>query len=121
MSRCSSILVLTPLLLVGGCQLLNGPVAGQSAKDRELMRKAEPIITALASFRSAHGRYPAKLDELVPRYITDRAVFAPYRYGAWHGEYSIDFSNLAGVGPFRGINQCVYDSKKKNWECGCYT
>jgi hypothetical protein len=119
MRRGALVLVLIPILL-GGCQVLNGPVAGQSAKDRELMRKAEPIIAALASYRTAHGRYPARLDELAPRYIADRALFARYRYGVWHGDYSLDFSYVAGVGPFRGINQCVYDSKKKKWECGGY-
>jgi hypothetical protein len=48
-----------------------GAAPGESARDRDLMRRAEPIIVALEKFHSSHGGYPQKLDELVPLYVAD--------------------------------------------------
>ena len=103
-----------------GCQIIMGPTPGENSKDRDLMRRAEPVIAALDKFHAAHGHYPRKLDELVPQYIADRAALAPYRYGVWKGEYSLDFSYVTGMLGFQSITQCVYDPRKKKWSCGGY-
>lgn len=108
------------LLTLGGCQVLTGPTPAENAKDRDLMRKAEPIIAAVENFRIAHGQYPKRLDELVPRYIADQSTFTPFRYGVWKGEYSLDFSYVTGMLGFQSITQCTYDPKEKKWKCGGY-
>ena len=102
------------------CQVVMGPTPGENAKDRDLMRRAEPVIAAVEKFHAVHGHYSRKLDELVPRYIADRAALSPYRYGVWKGEYSLDFSYVTGIPPFQRITQCIYDPKKKKWSCGGY-
>ena len=107
-------------LTFSGCQLLWGPTPGESTKDRDLMRDAEPIISAVENFRKAHGYYPKSLNELVPRYIAGRSTFAPFRYGVWKGEYSLEFSYVTGMPGFQSITQCVYDSKNRKWKCGGY-
>ena len=106
--------------LLSACQIVMGPTPGENAKDRDSMRKAEPVIAAIEKFHSAHGYYPKKLDELVPHYIADGATFAPFRYGVWKGEYSLDFSYVTGMLGFQSITGCTYEPKKKKWRCGGY-
>src|SRR5260370_13657638 len=96
-------------------QVIMGAPPGESARDRDPMRRAEPIIIALEKFHSSHGRYPQKLDELVPHYVADKAPLAAFRYGRWKRDYSLEFSYVTGIPPFRSITHCSYDSTQKKW------
>jgi hypothetical protein len=100
---------------LSACQVIMGATPGESARDSDLMRRAEPIIVALEKFHSSHGRYPQKLDELVPHYVADRGSLAAFRYGRWKRDYSLEFSYATGIPPFRSITHCIYDSTKKKW------
>jgi hypothetical protein len=74
---------------------------------------AERVIKACEAFRVANGRYPSKLDELVPKYLTSIPP-AKYCFGGrfWYAK-SDDLCMLwwSRYGFYRRI----YDFEKKEW------
>jgi hypothetical protein len=115
-----SFLIVSSMLC--GCTLITGPQAGQGSADRETQRKAEPVIAALEQFHKDHGSYPRKIQELFPRYIADQHALGvgSFSYSKQGPDYVLMYDYVSGFAIYRGINQCVYYSKKKKWECGGY-
>jgi len=79
---------------------------------------SEPIIKALDQYKTDHGTYPEKLDELVPGYLpTKPSVTEELEYSySGHGDtYSFSFHYR---GP--GLNTCTY-KPGEDWKCsGAY-
>ena len=73
-------------LVVGGmavclAQSQSGGLAGAlgSAETRQAMAEAKQIAIACKLYASDHeGRYPAKLEELVPEYLPDKKLIGGY-------------------------------------------
>jgi hypothetical protein len=106
-----------------GCTLITGPQPGEGSRDRETRRKTEPVIAALERFHRERGHYPAKIQELVPRYLADQRDLGigSFNYSKQGSEYILMYDYVSGFALHRGVNQCVYYSKKKKWVCGGYT
>jgi hypothetical protein len=117
-------------LLALGAALLSaclGPAVGKGPKAEAGYRAATPIIEALDRFHADQGHYPARLAELVPKYVRDRASLQ-FSYGSALPNPSDRFSytrvddsytlGFTYVGP--GINHCWYDSRTKKWESDGY-
>ena len=104
------------------CQLMTGPNPGTGSRDRETQRKAQPVIVALERFRDDRGYYPRKIQELFPRYLANQTALGAgsFTYAMRRGGYRLGFGYVAGVPPLHGVNQCEYDSIKKEWECSGY-
>lgn len=76
---------------------------------------SEPIIAALEQYKTDHGSYPEKLDQLAPDYLPAPPT-APegldYSYSSDGSTYSFSFHYR---GP--GLNTCTYKSEVKEWNC----
>jgi DMSO/TMAO reductase YedYZ molybdopterin-dependent catalytic subunit len=86
-------------------------------------RSAGAVITAIDKFHADHGRYPARLQELVPHYLRQVHQVAVFdiRYGDLQGfeyypkrdRYSLNFVYYT----FGDDSQVrCYDSKSRTWE-----
>jgi hypothetical protein len=105
------------------------PAPGHGPRAEAGYHAAAPIIDALDRFHRDHGRYPAKLAELSPKYVRDAAslqlfhsaerlhsnVREGFDYIREGDSYTLSFTY---TGP--GINRCWYDSKSKKWESKGY-
>jgi hypothetical protein len=76
---------------------------------------AEQVIKACEEFRVANGRYPNRLDDLVPKYLSS---VPPAKYCMFMGDFS--YVNLNG-GPCilwwtrYGFYRRIYDFRVKQW------
>src|SRR5436190_2116432 len=89
------------------------------AEEQAGYKVAASVIAALERFRQEHGRYPAALHELIPRYIRhvrQTAVLGswddhtqPFNYRSEGDRYFLGFSFFKGV----TIESRTYDSQDK--------
>ena len=99
------------------------PPPGRGMVAEDGFRRARPVIEALDRYRSEHGRYPAALLSLVPRYITADALAAPewsvgptfYHYRATSPGYALGFDYHAGI----KVGTCTYEPDGE-WLCPDY-
>lgn len=126
MTRLRVIIIFVVAALGGGCL---GPPPGKGRKAETGFRAAAPIIAALNSYQAQRERYPAKLQQLVPRYIPSEADLwlTSERYPVFNDlvrgfEYTRDGDaftlRFQYSGP--GMNDCVYDSRSKKWKSSGY-
>jgi hypothetical protein len=52
------------LVLLAGC-----PAPGEGRRAENARRMLDPVVAALGAFHAVEKRYPATLDELVPRFL----------------------------------------------------
>ena len=112
------------------CLLLTacfGPTPGHGAKADVGFRAGERVIVALDRFHGEHGHYPAKAEELVPRYLPSPDAFAYTYHGDSNqvsyrrekdGSFSLEFGYVAGFPSY--MNVCAYTSKTRKWRCVGY-
>jgi len=126
----------TILALLALCLLGCGTEAGKGRHASAGYRAAAPVIASLEKYHEAHGRYPASLIELVPKYLPNTNAllisggieptlsprsnteddsfksrpFDSFWYTPQSDSYILIF-RFAGP----GMNQCTYDSKTKKW------
>jgi len=107
------------LVAVAGC-----PAPGRGAAATSGYLACDPIIRALADYHDARGRYPVRLDELVPRYLArvptaaaDAPMLLSIEYEACPPDgYRLQFRY---AGP--GMNRCAYEpGPDAGWACGGY-
>jgi hypothetical protein len=108
-------------VLAAGC-LVACETAGKGPIAEAGYRAAAPVIAAIDRFHEDHGRYPAKLQELVPHYLRhvrqvavfnsglgDLQGFEYYperdRYQLSFAYYTLEYTISPG-----------YDSRTKKWE-----
>lgn len=96
---------ITLALIVYGlaaCESMWPPVP---AEEQAGYKAAAPVIASLEKFRQQHGRYPAALRELVPRYIRDVRQIAfsspgddtnAFQYNSKDDRYSLNFGYFTG-------------------------
>ena len=120
--RCAAALALTALL--AGCF---GPGAGRGPRAATGYQTAAPIIAALEQYRYDTGHYPARQQELAPRYLTGLEAFRGNSHGKVvevryrreeDGTYTLNFGYVSGFPS--GMNACEYHSKTRRWECQGY-
>ena len=121
MRRVISLVTAVLCLLLAGCF---GLAPGHGAKANVGFRASERIIVALDQFRGERGHYPAKGEELVPRYLPSHNAFLYAYHGEsnrvlYHrekdGSFSLEFCYGAGFPSFE--NTCSYTSKTRKWRC----
>jgi hypothetical protein len=108
---------------------------GEGWKARAGFSHAAPVIAALEKFHQDRGSYPVELEELVPTYLSSEQLLLPpplrggiqrirsttthnpqmFSYDQEGDGYSLGFSYAEP-----GMNDCVYDSKKKSWQSSGY-
>ena len=126
MRRPSVIATFAVAILCGGCF---GPPPGKGRKAETGFHAAAPIIAALDQYHAQQGRYPAKLQQLVQRYISSQSDFSltRERYPIFNDlvrgfDYTRDGDaftlRFRYSGP--GMNDCVYDSRSKKWDSSGY-
>lgn len=112
------VLLALAMLLLPACD-----PPGKGPKAERGYRRADPVISALAAYRDAHGSYPAALAELVPRYLPAQALAVPRRE---QEAYPLEYTRTANgyelsfryVGP--GMNECTHRVPPGAWECEGY-
>lgn len=90
----------------------------QGAATASGYRACEPIISALADYHAAQGKYPARLEELVPRYLervpgpVDIPLLSSIEYEALGVDnYHLEFR-------YGGVNYCGYrPGPDAGWAC----
>lgn len=85
-------------------------------------QQAEPVIEAIHAYRDEHGRYPARLDDLVPKFYSKRFLddHTPGRPIPFFYQTNPDGSFLFEfVYSYPGRNRCGYvlNSDPVKWEC----
>jgi hypothetical protein len=85
-------------------------------------KEAEPVVAAIHAYQVEHGRYPAKLDDLVPKYFTKRFLdeHVPGRPISFFYQTNSDGSFLFEfVYSIPGRNRCGYilNTDPIKWEC----
>ena len=66
-------------LLAAGAAADWGRSTEAPVKGRLVRALGTPVVDALERYRDAHDGYPTRLDDLVPRFLTDTALHAPER------------------------------------------
>lgn len=103
--------------IFAGCESMWPPIP---AEEQAGYNAAVHVIAALEKFRREHGRYPAALHVLVPRYIRHvRQTLVlgswdhtqPFQYRSEGDGYTLNFSFFKGV----TIESRTYDSQDKKW------
>jgi hypothetical protein len=80
----SKAIILAAALLLGGCALLRplgGDEAGTDPRGRAMKQRGAAVVLALEHYRTANGRLPVHLFELVPKYIPQipDGIFTDYQ------------------------------------------
>ena len=126
MQRLPVIAAVAVAVVCGGCF---GPPPGKGRKAETGFHAAAPIIAALDKYHTQQGHYPAKLTQLVPRYISDPSdlQLSRERYPVFNDlvrGFSYSRQGDAFTLGFRysgpGMNDCVYDSRSKKWDSSGY-
>ncbi|MDD5285972.1 MAG: hypothetical protein PHD54_08940 [Desulfuromonadaceae bacterium] len=91
-------------------------VAGNAAMQSKIANaNAERIIVACEQFRSATGKYPDRLDELVPKYLTSipqaryALMFSDFRYRNPDGNHQLMWDERPPFG------RRIYDFEQRKW------
>ena len=87
--------------------------AATSVLKKAGMRKAAPVIRAAEQFRESQGRYPGRIEELVPAWlekVPDAAMLgtAPYRLATHYNAFVLSFE-------LPHWEQCTYSSDTGIW------
>ncbi len=103
------------LLLLAGC-----PAPGEGRKAEQARAALDPVLGALRNFHRAEHRYPAALEELVPRFLVQLPPSESEQsihYG-YHPVAPDDFQlEFRYGGP--GMNVCDATAEK-TWSCYGY-
>ncbi len=77
--------------------------------------RAETLVHAIAAFKQAHQRYPAKLDELVPEFL-DNVPRAKYTlvFSGFYYRTAPDSHTLFYI-EFPPFGRPIYDFEKATW------
>jgi hypothetical protein len=114
-------ILLVIIFLTAGCR----PEApGEGSASAEGNKVTKPVIAALDKFKKDNGKYPAHLDELVPKYMPANPQRGPegeieYRY--WPRDNGKEFSLGYSYRNFIWYDECIYDSERKYGVCGSKT
>jgi hypothetical protein len=97
-----------------------GGQVGEFGKARLARAYAQPVVDALARYRTANGVYPDHLSELVPSHLNSDELRAPelgpLGYPFVYVRDSLTYElTVPYLGP--GINSCGY-RPGSDWECG---
>ena len=101
-----------------------GPGPGHGAKAAVGFRVGNRAIVALDQFHAVHGFYPAKEEELIPRYLPSLDAFSYAYHGDTNslryrrdkdGSFTLEFGYVSGFPRFMSI--CYYTSKTRQWKC----
>jgi hypothetical protein len=112
-----SMLLVAMLGLCGFVNLVNAP--DKADRDRQARGQASRLIAGLGDYRAEQGRYPAALEELVPRFVSEIPSsasgggfeYAPIDDGR---EFELGyFEAPMGVLPSDGFNS--YESRTASW------
>ena len=95
---------------------------GEGPRFEEGRAQAEPVVSAILAYRVEHGRHPATLDELVPKYFSRRYLddHIPGKRISFFYQTNPDGSFLFEfVYSIPGRNRCGYilNSDPIKWEC----
>lgn len=106
--RCG-ILISASILTIGYCVLL----------DKMAVARATPVAEAITQYKLVTGNYPNRLDDLVPRYISQlpsslkpTAMSATLTYSAYKGKPFLYFGPSPGPAPLPK----VYNFDTYSWE-----
>lgn len=117
-AKAASCLVL--VTVVGFCGFVNFANAPEKAeRDRQARADSLELIAALDEFRAEAGRYPAHLEELVPRFVREipaRAGGGPFQYEPLAEGHDFElgyFDSPMGTLPNDGYH--TYESTSKEW------
>jgi hypothetical protein len=109
------------LVGLAACSFFGCETPGKGPVAEEGYRQAAPVIAAIDKFREQHGRYPGKLQELVPHYLSHVRQVATFdsRRGNLQGFECYperDQYELAFIYYSRSYeNICMYHSNTKKW------
>jgi hypothetical protein len=107
-----AVLVLGVVPFVSWC----GERPGGGEKATRCYQAANGLMRAVYNYRRQHGSYPASIRD-IPReslkgvHPAPEGRFIEYEARA-DGEFQVSFEYS---GP--GMNQCIYSSRSKRWEC----
>jgi type II secretory pathway pseudopilin PulG len=108
------------LAVVGFCGMVNFASAPKKAeRDRQARADALVLITVLETYRSEEGRYPAVLEDLIPRFVvevpghSDGEIFRYEHFPELHGFKLGYFEAPIGTLPSDGFHS--YESTSENW------
>jgi hypothetical protein len=108
--RCG-ILIFASILTIGYCVLL----------DKMAVARATPVADAITQYKLVTGNYPNRLDDLVPRYISQlptslkpTAMSATLTYSAYKGKPFLYFGPSPGPAPLPKIYNFDTHSWKTN-------
>ena len=105
-------LLLSTALLASAC-----PAPGEGEKAEAGYATCAPVLEALENFHADAGSYPAALEELVPRYLTElpgEVNGYPLEYRRAQESFSLEFRY---EGP--GMNVCAF-TPEAQWRCHGY-
>ncbi|MEP6571982.1 MAG: hypothetical protein ABJD11_04775 [Gemmatimonadota bacterium] len=102
------------ILIAGVAYLITREKPGTGGKARVGMSRAAPLVNAVEAYRSAHGGYPAALEDLVPDFIGSiphEIDGHPIIYDRHGSTYGLTFSYMSPL-----PTHCTF-TPTQTWTC----
>jgi hypothetical protein len=108
-------------MLIAALSMAACQPAGEGIRARNGYARSKVLIDALMQFREANNQYPATLDALAPKFLSNQSLRAPsdpsenfpFEYVRREdGQFELAFRY---TGP--GLNRCRFQSDSRQWSC----
>jgi hypothetical protein len=108
-----AIIVLISVTL-GGCFVW---AAGKDPAAQHLQAQVEQVATSVKAYRSKYGVLPAKLELLVPEFVSSLPLHINLRYNSTSGSIGFTYSPSW---PQSGQASCITGIEQIQWHCVGY-